>query len=159
MMLLIAILFFIVCLIESLFNSNARENPLPYAYIKRSAKGRILGIDQGKAQTLVETDGMISGRNDTNLSTVLKLNRIAGTRDCVVLEFDTHELACNSFGFLLYEGILSDELFLVKLAEHSESGHNRRNLSAEFVSIERKTGFETQGVTAAESAWLDAAFY
>ena len=81
---------------------------------------------------------MISGRNDTNLSTVLKLNRIAGTRDCVVLEFDAHELACNSFGLLLYEGILSDELFLVKLAEHSESGHNRRNLSAEFVTARQR---------------------
>ena len=94
---------------------------------------------------------MITRGNGTNLL-ALHLDGIACTRDGAVEEFDTHNLLLQSHSLLLGECTLTDKLLLVEFHEDAESGLERSDIIAQFMSVERQCHLETQGVAATESA-------
>ena len=95
---------------------------------------------------------MVARGHGSDLGTILKLNRIAGAWNGLVLKLDADKLHLGAVGLLVSDGLLADELVLVQLAEHAEAGHDRRDLRRQLVAVQRKTGLETQGVAATESA-------
>ena len=98
---------------------------------------------------------MISSGHFTDKLTVFQYV-VAMTGDSLVSQFDTHEFLGNAFCLLLGEGILADELFLVKFYKHAETCHDGRNLGRQFIAIKGQSYFETKGVAASQSTGLAA---
>ena len=91
-----------------------------------------------------------------NLSDCLAVlhHSVAMTWYGFVAQLDADKLACDTLSLLLYERVTTDKLLLVELAEESQSGHYRRDISRQLVAIERKPHLKAQCVTASESARL-----
>ena len=70
---------------------------------------------------------MITCSHHAYLCPVLGFYRISSPRNGLVLDFDTDKLALRTLSLLAYKDILSDKLFLVKLAEHAETCLDRSN--------------------------------
>ena len=84
----------------------------------------MLPLHKCEADALVQRDAVVAGSHRSDLGAVLEFDRIPGPGDCVVLEFDTDDLHGRAVGLLGSYRLLADELFLVQLAEHAESGRN-----------------------------------
>lgn len=95
---------------------------------------------------------MISGGNDTYFGAVRQFNGITCAGNGPVGYFYANQFPLYSPGLLGDQGILAYEFILVQLAEHRESCHYGRYVRAEFVSVERETGLEAEGIPATEPA-------
>ena len=95
---------------------------------------------------------MVAGGYNSDLLPFLSLDRIAGARNGLVVQFHTHQFACGAFGLLACKSLLAYELLLVQFAEHSETGLDRADAVRELVAVKRQARLETQSVAAAESA-------
>ena len=95
---------------------------------------------------------MVAGSHDSDFGSILELHRIAGAGNGLVLKLDSDKLLGDSPGFLGNNGIFTDKLILIQFAEHAETCHDRGYLRSQLIPIKRKTGLETKGVTATESA-------
>ena len=78
------------------------------------------------------------------------------TRNSLVLELDTHNLAFQAFGLLRCKGIAANEI-LVELCKHAQAGLKRSNLVGQLVAIERQAYLEAQSIAATETARLHLA--
>ena len=74
----------------------------------------------------------------------------------VAVELDAAQTLGRTLGLLLQQGLLADEVVLVKLHEHAQAGHHRGDLVAQLVAVEGQAHLEAQRVAATEAAGLHA---
>ena len=71
--------------------------------------------------------------------------------------FEADELSPRSFDFLFCEGVAAYESArFVEFYKHAQTGLNRCDIFGKFIAIERKPGFEAEGVATTEAAGLYA---
>ena len=148
-------LFLIILLVEFLLAYSPRKDLLADSHAHFGARRRKLLLYQGHADTFPGGDGIISCRDLANLLSV-RLDRIACTGNGLVLQLNADDLAGDATGLLPFNGILADEFRLVHLHEHPEPGLYRGYLCTQFMSVQRKSHFEAQGIPASQPARSDS---
>ena len=84
---------------------------------------------------------------------------VAVTGYGLVVQFDAHQFAAYALGLLFQQGFAANELRLVELHKHRQSGHDGRNVLTQLVAIERQPHLEAQRVATAEAAGLHLGGY
>src|SRR5574344_91117 len=97
---------------------------------------------------------MIAGCNDAHLRPVFQLDRVGCPGYCVVGKFYSYKSSGHAACLLLDKHILPDEFRLVKFAENAQPGHYRGDAFRKFISVQGHTRFESERVSAPESAGL-----
>lgn len=148
-------LFFVVFVVEFLFDDDGWERLAADADAEGGAEGSIGSADECHRDGLVDGDGVVAcGDYADNFVGVGSENFVAVAGDCAVKELEPDELACGTFGFLCCNGFLADKFGFVELDKHCETSLNGSDVVGEFVAVERQTHFEAQSVTAPETAGL-----
>ena len=137
--------------VEALLDDSALERLLANLHFHLSAELAVGGIDQRHADALARRDRVVACGHLANLLT-LEEHLVAVTGDSLVGQLDAHDATLRAFGLLLLQGFLTEELFLVELAEHRQTGHHGRDVVAQLVAVEGQTHLEAQGVATAQSA-------
>ena len=144
----------IVFLVELLLDNGPGECFLAYLDLNGVAQTDTV-IDESNGTALVDRYKSVTGSYFADFFTVFKY-LVTMAWHGMAFQLNSFETATHAIGFLLCESLFSYELVLIKLAEHGETGHNRRDVGTEFVAVEGQADFETQRVTAAQSAGLAA---
>lgn len=98
----------------------------------------VVHIDHGHTYAFARRNGVVACRHMTHDLFLVGVDHfVAMARNGATVELDAYDFALQSFGFLLCEGLLSDKFGFVQFDKDTQSGLQRSDVIAQFVSVER----------------------